>query len=143
MRSESLSDWADPKPEVLRDTTLGSLLVEEARLSHEVFAARTGIAAEPLTARTYLELLAVRAAIARALMWGSQADVRDAIEAGATWNQVALARGTTPNRARADFQQWVDAQAALWDSGASPSGVHFGLSPQHRQVVRALADRPD
>ena len=73
MRSESLSGWANPDPEALRDTTLGSLLVEEARLSHKVFATRAGIAAEPLTARTYLELLAVRAAVARTLMWGSQA----------------------------------------------------------------------
>src|SRR5688572_15652184 len=114
MRSESLPGRASADPGTLRDTTLGSLLVEEARLSHEVFAARAGITAEPLTARTYLELLAVRAAFARTLMWGSQADVRDAIEAGATWHQVALARGITPVQARADFQQWVDAQAALW-----------------------------
>ena len=143
MRSAATPDWGSPDPETFRDATLGSLLVEEARLSHEVFAARTGIAAEPPTARTYLEVLAVRQAIVRALTWGSQGDVREAIEAGATWRQVALAGGTTPARARADFRRWVDAQAALWDSGPGSSGIHFGLGPKTRQTVRALVDRPD
>lgn len=126
--------------DALREATLGSLLADEARLAHRVFTARTAAVGDPLTAEVYLHLLAVRAAIVRALTWGSQADVRDAIEAGATWEQIADARSVTPARARADFRHWVDAQATLWDHGAGAAGTRLGLAPAHRAAVRALAD---
>jgi hypothetical protein len=126
--------------ETLRDATLGSLLAEEAQLAHRVGTVRTCSAAEPLTADFYLHLLAVRAAIVRALTWGSQADVRDAIEAGATWEQIADARSVTSAQARADFRHWVDAQADLWDHGTGAAGIRLGLAPEHRAAVRALAD---
>lgn len=139
----SPDETASPDPQTMHDLPLSALLDDEARLSRRVVAARIGDANEALTAETYLELLAVRAAISQVLSWGSQIDVRDAIEAGATWTQIATARSTTTNEARADFRHWVDAQAALWDTGPSPAGAHFGLSPRQRQAVRALADHRD
>ena len=127
-----------PDPDVLRESTLGSLLAAEARLSHEIFAVRSGVAVEPLTAETYLEALAVRAAITRALTWGSQIDVREAIEAGATWPQIATARGTTLTQAREDFLLWIDGQAKLWDDNRA-AALKLGLGPSERRAIRALA----
>jgi hypothetical protein len=128
-----------PDPDALRESTLGSLLAAEARLSHEIFAVRSGIATEPLTAETFLETLAIRAAIARALAWGSQIDVREAIEAGATWPQIATARGTTLTQAREDFLLWIDGQAKLWDDNRA-AAITFGLGPSERRAIRALAE---
>ncbi|WP_035849099.1 hypothetical protein [Cryptosporangium arvum] len=123
------------------DVPLSSLLANELDLSQRAHATRAGYLPDELVAEDFLYLLALRTAISRALSWGSQADVREAIEGGAKWTDVAIARGNTTAEARAEFLHWVNAQAALWDSGPTPTGLRFGLEPEHRRAVRALAER--
>ncbi|MFI5957746.1 hypothetical protein [Cryptosporangium sp. NPDC051539] len=133
----------EPDPELLLNAPFSSLVASEAQLSHRAYAVRSGHPyASRLTAEDFLYLMALRTAISRALNWGSQADVRDAREVGADWSAIATARGVTVDRAQAEFVHWIDAQAALWDSGPTPSGVRFGFSLSERASVRSLVRPP-
>ena len=62
----------------------------------------------PLTAAEHLEMLALGEAIAFYYRHPSQVD--GAVRAGATWAQIAAARNTTPEAARAAYREWADGQ---------------------------------
>jgi hypothetical protein len=74
----------------------------------------------PLTVAEYLEMLALGERIARYYRHPSTVD--GAVKAGATWDQIAAATGTTAEAARAAYREWADGQHQLYaDTG------RFGL----------------
>ena len=95
----------------------------------------------PLTAAEHVELLTVGAAAVRHVDLGRQTDVRRALLAGSAWSQIATASGTSVRTARRAFRDWIDGQAALWDS-TPPGRRPIGLSPTDRITAYRLADSP-
>jgi hypothetical protein len=74
----------------------------------------------PLTLAERLEMLALGENIARYYRHPSQVD--RAVKAGATWDQIADASGTTAEEARAAYREWAEGQHQLFgDTG------RFGL----------------
>ncbi len=67
--------------------------------------------APQLTRHEALELLALSEVVARKAVSGRQTTVRAARAAGAGWDEVATALGTTAERARQDHDRWLDGQA--------------------------------
>jgi hypothetical protein len=63
---------------------------------------------QPLTAAEHLELLALGEAIA--FYYRHPAGVDRAVRAGATWEQIAAARNTTAEAARAAYREWAEGQ---------------------------------
>jgi hypothetical protein len=64
----------------------------------------------PLTVAEHLEMLALGERIARYYRYPAQVD--QAVRAGATWDQIAAATGTTVEAARAAYREWAEGQAA-------------------------------
>jgi hypothetical protein len=65
----------------------------------------------PLTVAEHLEMLALGERIAR--YYQHPAQVHQAVRAGATWEQIAAAAGTTEAGARAAHREWADGQRRL------------------------------
>ena len=89
----------------------------------------------PLTVAEHLEMLALGEQIARYYRHPSQVD--RAVKAGATWDQIAAATGTTENAARSAYRQWAEGQHQLYaDTG------RFGLDDaEYAEAIRkATAD---
>jgi hypothetical protein len=63
---------------------------------------------EPLTVAEHLEMLALGEAIA--FYYRHPAGVDHAVRAGATWEQIAAARNTTAEAARAAYRDWAEGQ---------------------------------
>jgi len=66
---------------------------------------------QPLSARDHLELLAAGEVLAR--YYRHPAAVHDAVRAGATWEQVAAARGTDEATERRRYREWAEGQRQL------------------------------
>ena len=62
----------------------------------------------PLTVAEHLEVLALGERIARYYQHPSQVD--KAVKAGASWEQIAAATGTTAEAARAAYREWAEGQ---------------------------------
>ena len=62
----------------------------------------------PLTVAEHLEMLALGERIARYYRHPSQVD--NAARAGASWDQIAAATGTTEDAARAAYRDWAEGQ---------------------------------
>jgi hypothetical protein len=74
----------------------------------------------PLTVAEHLEMIALGENLARYYRHPSQVDT--AVRAGASWDQIAAAAGTTEAEARAAYREWADGQHQLFaDTG------RFGL----------------
>ena len=70
----------------------------------------------PLTVAEHLEMLALGGRIARYYRHPSQVD--KAVKAGASWEQIAAAAGTTAEAARAAYREWAEGQHRLYaDTG--------------------------
>jgi len=67
---------------------------------------------EPLTVTEHLELLAAGELLAR--YYGHPAHVHRALQAGATWAQVAAATGRDEAQARRDYRGWAEDEHRLW-----------------------------
>ena len=65
----------------------------------------------PLTTAEYLEVIALGEVIANHYRHPSQ--VRDAVVAGATWEEIAAAAGTRAGRARQAYRRWAEGQHRL------------------------------
>jgi hypothetical protein len=63
---------------------------------------------QPLTVAEHLEMLALGEAIA--FYYRHPAGVDHAVRAGATWEQIAAARNTTAEAARAAYSEWAEGQ---------------------------------
>ena len=100
---------------------------------------RGGAASEPLTVRELLELLALGEHLAR--HFRDPLRVHHAVQAGATWPQIAAARAETSFQARQNYIQWADVQRA-WAIAEADPGMTAGMSEAEHIVARAIAYMP-
>jgi hypothetical protein len=89
---------------------------------------------EPLTVTEHLELLAAGELLAR--YYGHPAHVHRALQAGATWEQVAAATGRDEGQARRDYRGWAEDEHRLW---ADCNG-EFGMDAAEYAAAIARAD---
>ena len=83
----------------------------------------------PLTLNEHLEMLALGENLARYYRHPAQVD--KAVKAGASWDQIAAATGTTAEAARTAYREWAEGQHQLYaDTG------RFGLD--HAGYTAAL-----
>lgn len=95
---------------------------ELSRRDVDAFAGIDG--ADPLACAEHLELIAVGAEIAR--RYAHRARWHDALSAGATIDDVAVARGVSVEQAANDYRSWLDSQHRLWQDtpeGRTPIGL--------------------
>jgi hypothetical protein len=98
-----------------------------------------GAASEPLTVCELLELLALGERLAR--RFRDPLQVHHAVQAGATWPQIAAARAETSLRARLDYIRWADEQRA-WAIAEADPGITTGMSEADHIAARAIAYMP-
>src|SRR5262245_19052123 len=90
-----------------RDLYARSRAALEARGEYDPARHGTGTP-EPLTVGERLELLANGEVLAQ--YYRHPAALAHAVEAGASWEQVAAARGTSARQARQDYREWAEGQ---------------------------------
>jgi len=88
---------------------------------------------EPLTLHEHLEVLASGEAVARVYRHPYQ--VHHALEAGATWEQVAEATGTDEAKVRQDYREFAEGQHHLWQQEGK-----WGLNDAEYQAAITRAD---
>ena len=93
----------------------------------------------PLTAAEQLELIALGERLAR--YYRHPALVHYAVTAGATWEQVAAATGTTAAAARAAYAEWAEEQHRLRQD--FPGGTVGLGDEEYAAAVRAAAGATD
>jgi flagellar biosynthesis regulator FlaF len=88
-----------------------------------------------------LERLAVSEAISRHVHNGRQVDILAALNAGATWRDVADVLDAPENQLRGDLRAWMRSQRELYDAFQleKPGSRPIGLSPAHADAVLRLA----
>jgi len=89
---------------------------------------------EPLTVTEHLELLAAGELLAR--YYRHPAHAHRALQAGATWAQVAAATGRGEAQARRDYRDWADDEHRLW----ADCGGEFGIDAAEYAAAIARAD---
>jgi hypothetical protein len=101
--------------DALSNRDLSARVIATLKARGEYDPARHSDAAKypPLSVDEHLELLARGEVLAR--HYRHPAQVHHAVEAGATWLQIAAARGTSEEQARKDYREWADGQHMLWD----------------------------
>lgn len=88
----------------------------------------------PLTVTEHLELLAAAELLAR--YYRHPAHAHRALQAGATWEQVAAATGRDEPQARRDYREWAEDEHRLW---ADYNG-EFGMDAADYAAAIARAD---
>jgi hypothetical protein len=88
----------------------------------------------PLTVTEHLELLAAGELLAR--YYRHPAHAHRALQAGATWEQVAAATGRGEAQARRDYREWAEDEHRLW---ADHNG-EFGIDAAEYAAAVARAD---
>jgi len=90
-----------------------------------------------------LAALALGTSIRRDIEREHASRVREAIELGATWDQVAAALDISADEARGLLREWADGQRRLW-LGYEADGIKpFGLDADEHAAVLALAADKD
>lgn len=98
--------------------------------------------AQPLAAGEWLEKLAAGEVMAR--YYRHPADVHHAVVAGATWEQVAAATGTSEAHVRASYREWAEGQHNLHrDYQGRPRLAHLGLDDAGYAAALARSAGPD
>ncbi len=92
----------------------------------------------PLTLREYLEVLANGEVTARVYRHPYQ--LHQALEAGATWHQIAEATGTEEAQLRVEYREFAEGQHRLWAED-SLTGIRLGMDDA--QYAEALARAGD
>jgi hypothetical protein len=95
---------------------------------------------EPLTLAGYLEIIATGEVVART--YRHPVDVDRALAAGASWAQVAAARGCPEAQARQEYREWAQGQHNLW-RGEYGAGGRFGVDDAEYAAAIARADELD
>jgi hypothetical protein len=93
------------------DALAGAIAIGKARGTYEPGQYVNEQRYPPLTVAGHLEMLALGEVIARYYRHPSQVD--KAVRAGATWEQIAAATGTTTEAARAAYVEWAKGQHRL------------------------------
>ena len=101
-------------------------------LGHRVMAEH-----EPLTAADHLEMMAAGEVLARYYRHPAMLD--HAAKAGATWEQIGAARGTSAEEARADYREWARGQHDL----LSYKDGQFGMSDDEYAAALARSANPE
>lgn len=91
----------------------------------------------PLSVIEHLELLAAGELLAR--YYRHPAHAHRALQAGASWAQVAAATGRDETTARQDYRDWAEEERRLWED----SSGQFGITAEEcaAAIARAEADR--
>src|SRR5580698_4611960 len=89
---------------------------------------------EPLTVTEQLELLAAGELLAR--YYRHPAHAHRALQAGATWQQVAAATGRDEAQARRDYREWAEDEHQLW----TDHDGEFGIDAAEYAAAVARAD---
>jgi hypothetical protein len=76
---------------------------------------------EPLTVTEHLEMLAAGELLAR--YYRHPAHAHRALQAGATWEQVAAATGRDEAQARRDYLEWAEDEHRLWEDYNGEYGI--------------------
>jgi len=96
------------------------------------------------TAADALAVIAVRESIRRDMELGRGVRVREAMELGATWSEVAAALDTTPDEARDLLRAWADGQHQLHRGDTAAGRPRpLGLDDTAHAAVLALCDLGD
>ncbi len=96
---------------------------------------------EPLTLAERLEVLATGEVVAR--IYRHPAHVDRALQAGATWAQVAGARGCTEGQARQEYRDWAEGQHRLWTGELGGRSGRSGMDDAEYAAAIARAGEPD
>jgi hypothetical protein len=88
---------------------------------------------EPLTVTEHLELLAAGELLARYYRHPAHADC--ALQAGATWTQVAAATGRDEAQARQAYREWAEDEHRMWED----CNGEFGISADEYAAAIARA----
>jgi hypothetical protein len=96
---------------------------------------------EPLTLTEHLEVLANGEVVARVYRHPVQVD--RALQAGATWAQIAEATGSSQARVRQDYLEWAEGQHKLWTAEYGGEPGRFGLDDDAyaAAITRAEAEQ--
>ena len=118
----------------LRDLTSHYLELLETDVRHRLDG-------RPRTLDHALDRLAVSEAISRYVKDGRQVDVLAALNTGATWRCVGDVLDVPVAQLRAEFEQWVEVQRALYDAlqQERPHAQPIGMSPTHGEAALRLA----
>lgn len=87
----------------------------------------------PLTVTEHLELLAAGELLAR--YYQHPAHAHRALQAGATWEQVAAATGRDEGQARRDYREWAEDEHRLW----TDCNGEFGIDADEYAAAMARA----
>lgn len=91
-----------------------------------------------------LAALALRESIRQDIEHGRGSRVHEAMELGATWNEVAAALTVTPDEARTLLRQWASGQHHLYRGNVERAIDNpLGLSPEQHAAVLALTELAD
>jgi hypothetical protein len=96
---------------------------------------------EPLTLTEHLEVLANGEVVARVYRHPYQ--VHRALEAGATWGQIADATGGNEDQARHEYREFAEGQHRLWTGELGGSAGRFGMNDAEYAAAIARASEPD
>jgi hypothetical protein len=119
---------------VVRDVRARAFMAVVARGDYDPRIHDDADGSESLTVTEYLELLAAGELLAR--YYRHPAHAHRALQAGATWAQVAAATGRDEGQARRDYREWAEDEHRLW---ADCNGV-FGIDAAEYAAAIARAD---
>ncbi|MEU7906029.1 hypothetical protein [Actinoplanes sp. NPDC049118] len=111
---------------------------DELRMREALAAMTEDGGEEPLTRAETLELLALSEVVIRKAGYGRQPMVRAARAAGASWNQIGAALGTSKQAAWEAHNRWIEEQARQHDLTG-----YEGLDPDEASAAHGLAGTPD
>ncbi len=107
---------------VTRDVSARAFTVQVARGDYDPHTRRDVGRSEPLTVTEHLELLAAGELLAR--YYRHPAHAHRALQAGATWEQVAAATGRDEAQARRDYREWAEDEHRLWEDYDGKYGIN-------------------
>jgi hypothetical protein len=120
------------------------LSAHDDRLSHSRLPADFPHPIERGDAGDALAALALRESIHRDIQHGRGGRIREALELGATWRQIADAMDITPDDARTLLRDWANGQHHLYRSDVERAVDHpLGLTTERHTAVLALIDLAD
>lgn len=90
---------------------------------------------QPLTANEHLELLAAGEMLAR--YYRHPALVHNAVQAGASWLEIAAATGSDEAKARQRYREWADGQHRLYGDYHGEFGMD---DAQHAAAINGVAE---
>jgi hypothetical protein len=118
----------------VRDVSARAFMALVARGDYDPRVHGDACGSGPLTVTEHLELLAAGELLAR--YYRHPAHAHRALQAGATWEQVAAATGRDAAQARRDYREWAEDEHRLW---ADHNG-EFGIDASEYAAAVARAD---